>query len=444
MSGAARVVVWRLERAQGQIIPLGAAGAPRPNPQQLQGDPIAWAMDHKISMRIDPPPTWSGTPRVYAIPVASSDDELVLTVELTDTDPIEATKFDGLALYVGAIMNAESERHRLIEQHARADELIALLRRLPAATDAESLGYQLARAASDLINGEGAALSLWEQEKGTVVAVEGDAIAAGATFGANESETALAARAAAVLVRQPGSLGALPLVANAERFRRAPKAMIAVPLKAGHDVVAIISAWSSDSIGEHALRDLETLAPYAALQLKQARELGAMRTLAERDTLTGLNNRRAFDQHFASESARFERYERPFSVVIFDLDHFKAVNDRYGHQGGDFILQHVAKVITTTLRDVDFVARLGGEEFVAVLPETRIDKAVEIAERVRTKVEETAASWRGELITVRLSAGISSVPDVVKRPDLLLASADQALYQSKNAGRNQVTAATAS
>ncbi|HEX6558371.1 MAG TPA: GGDEF domain-containing protein, partial [Longimicrobiales bacterium] len=263
----------------------------------------------------------------------------------------------------------------------------------------------------------------------------------GSTFGGTESESALAARAAATLVRQPGSLGKLPVVVGGERFERKPKSMVAVPLKVANDVVAVITAWAHGEISRHVVQDLETLAPYAALQLRHAREFGVMRTRAERDALTGLANRRAFEEHFGGEAGRYERYQRPFSMVMLDIDHFKSVNDRYGHEAGDHILQQVAKVVASSLRNVDFAARLGGEEFVVLLPETDITKGIEIAERIRHRVEELNPSWRGQVIPVRISAGVSAVPGCVRFPNELVRSADAALYASKHAGRNRVTAA---
>lgn len=442
MSGATRIVLWQMDRPAELITPLASAGASRPAPQTLSGDPLTWAVSQKLSLRLEPPPVWSATARVFAVPVQTSDgDELVLTFEVADELALQPTQFDGLGIYVASVINVEAQRKELFREQSRAGELIATLRALPTGTDADALSQQLARAANGLIKGSGSIVALWDGDVGTVIAGEGDAPPAGATFRGMESETALAARAAATIIRAPGSLGSLPLVAPRERLARKPKAMIAVPLKVGSEVIGVVAAWRNSGITPHAAQDLETLAPYAALQLRHARELGAIRTLAERDALTGLNNRHAFDEFFAAEAARFDRYQRPFALIIFDIDHFKTVNDRYGHDAGDFILQKVGEVIRGSLRNVDFAARLGGEEFVVMLPETGLAKGIEIAERVRARTQEQMLDWRGQRIDVSVSAGVSAIPDCVPNTDALLRSADTALYASKRDGRNRVTAA---
>lgn len=442
MSGALRIVLWQMDRTAGLITPIASAGAARPAPQSLDGDPLTWAVSQKLSLRLEPPPIWSATPRVFAVPVPTSDDgEVVLTFEVADELASQPSQFDGLGIYMAGIINVETQRNDLFREHARAHELITTLRTLPTATDADALSQQLARAANSLINGSGSVVALWDGDVGTVIACEGDAPPVGATFSGMESEAALAARAAATIIRAPGSLGALPLVAPRERLARKPKAMITVPLKIGGDVIGVIAAWRSSGITPYAAQDLETLAPYAALQLRDAHELGAIRTLAERDALTGLSNRHAFDIFFLAEAARYDRYARPFALIIFDIDHFKSINDRYGHEAGDFILQKVGEAIRGSLRNVDFAARLGGEEFVVVLPETGLAKGIEIAERVRTRTQELTPDWRGEHIDVRVSAGVSAIPECVPNADALLRSADTALYASKRQGRNRITPA---
>jgi len=442
MSGAMRIVLWQMDRTAELITPIASVGAARPAPQSLSGDPLTWAASQKLSLRLEPPPTWSATPRVFAVPVPTSDgDEFILTFEVADELASQPSQFDGLGIYLAGVINVEAQRKEVFQQHGRAAELIATLRALPTATDAAALSQHLARAANILINGSGSIVALWDGDVGNVIACEGDAPPVGATFRSMESETALAVRAAAPIIRAPGSLGSLPLVAPRERLARKPKAMIAVPLKVGTEVIGVVAVWRPSGITPHAAQDLETLAPYAALQLRHARELGAIRTMAERDALTGLNNRHSFDAFFSAEAARFDRYQRPFALIIFDIDHFKSVNDRYGHDAGDFVLQKVGEVIRGSLRNVDFAARLGGEEFVVLLPETELAKGIEIAERVRTRTQEQMLDWRGQRIDVSVSAGVSAIPECVPRTDALLRSADTALYASKRTGRNRVTAA---
>ena len=155
---------------------------------------------------------------------------------------------------------------------------------------------------------------------------------------------------------------------------------------------------------------------------------------ASTDALTGLLNRHAIYPILHQELARSARYARPFSVILFDIDEFKAINDSFGHLEGDKVLKELAKLVNTMLRKTDYAGRWGGEEFLLILPETGIAEARVLAERIREKIEETHFSER-YYITASFSA-------VTHQADLslekLLEQADTALYRAKNNGRNQV------
>jgi diguanylate cyclase (GGDEF)-like protein len=200
--------------------------------------------------------------------------------------------------------------------------------------------------------------------------------------------------------------------------------------------------WSAEPLLDTAgLDTLEALTPYAGMQFSNAQAFGRMRERADRDRLTGLLNRQAFDAQLSAENARFHRYLRPFSLLLVDIDLFKSVNDRYGHQAGDVVLTSVGTVLTSTLREVDLAARYGGEEFAVLLPETELAVAVEIAERVRRKLAATETETLAGRITVTASIGVAACPECARDPDGLIRTADSALYRSKEEGRNRVTGA---
>ena len=167
--------------------------------------------------------------------------------------------------------------------------------------------------------------------------------------------------------------------------------------------------------------------------------------LAVVDPLTGLNNRRFLESHLANALDQAAHKGRPLSLMILDIDHFKSVNDTYGHDGGDEVLKVFAQRIKRVLRTADLVCRLGGEEFVVVMPDTPLAVAERVAERVRAAVEGDKFPVDGNasrVIPVTTSIGIAE-RGLDANADALLRRADKALYASKTAGRNRVTAAAA-
>jgi diguanylate cyclase (GGDEF)-like protein len=161
--------------------------------------------------------------------------------------------------------------------------------------------------------------------------------------------------------------------------------------------------------------------------------------LSQTDALTGIHNRYFFDQRFEYEFSRARRYRSSLAVVMMDIDHFKVVNDTHGHPFGDLVLRGVAKALERELRDVDTLARYGGEELVAVLPETPHTDAGAIAERLRRSVEAARFESAGQRVPVTISLGVALYPSsVVDTGSELLKVADEALYRAKESGRNQV------
>jgi len=160
--------------------------------------------------------------------------------------------------------------------------------------------------------------------------------------------------------------------------------------------------------------------------------------LAMMDELTGLMNRRAFFIQGAKEINRTLRHQTPLSLLMLDVDVFKAVNDRYGHAAGDRVLQHVSQKIVENLREMDTVARMGGEEFSVLLPITTTEDAVKLAERVRQTVEKESCQIDDQIIDVTVSIGVASYNENASSLDAILRQADDSMYQAKNRGRNQV------
>lgn len=155
------------------------------------------------------------------------------------------------------------------------------------------------------------------------------------------------------------------------------------------------------------------------------------------DDLTGLSNRRYFDNCFEKEFLRAKRYKNRLTLVIFDIDHFKAVNDTYGHPCGDYILKQVAKAALQTFRKTDTVFRFGGEEFAVILTETDLEHAIIPLERFRKTIETLATEYQNNTIDITVSIGACEYSDLIEDKEEFLKLTDNALYEAKNTGRNQ-------
>lgn len=184
---------------------------------------------------------------------------------------------------------------------------------------------------------------------------------------------------------------------------------------------------------------LDAALRHMGLSLRNARRYQELCHAANRDSLTGAYNRRHFEQLFPVEIARHQRYGEELSLLILDIDHFKRINDTYGHLKGDEVLRSVAGVLLSTLRQADSCVRYGGEEFVLLLPHTTRRNAAWLAERLRRKILKLSFSSGKKHFGVTVSIGVSSMTADEHKEGLTLAGeADRALYQAKNNGRNKV------
>jgi diguanylate cyclase (GGDEF)-like protein len=166
-----------------------------------------------------------------------------------------------------------------------------------------------------------------------------------------------------------------------------------------------------------------------------------MQTFKTHDPMTEAYNKRAFLTEIEKEAGFAKRHNQPLSLIMFDLDHFKRVNDTYGHQAGDLVLRSVARKVTETIRKEDIFARYGGEEFALLLRNTDIEGAFIIAERVRRAIEDLEVTHNGRRIPCTVSMGIARLDGSITRPSDLIEAADERLYQAKRKGRNRTEVA---
>ena len=223
------------------------------------------------------------------------------------------------------------------------------------------------------------------------------------------------------------------------------------PMRRGDDVHARVSGVVSVARRERpfsvAERELfHYLAEQAAVSIENVGLHETVERQAVTDELTGLFNRRRFQEAMATEVERSKRFGQPVGLVLLDLDDFKAVNDTYGHQQGDLVLREVARVLRETSREIDEPARYGGEELAVVLPGTDLEGAYNLAERVRAGIEELSLPLLdGEgTLGVTASFGVATLPGSADDMRELVAAADEALYRAKRAGKNRTVRAEAS
>jgi len=207
-------------------------------------------------------------------------------------------------------------------------------------------------------------------------------------------------------------------------------------------VVELVNPRGTRTFDAHDLRTLGALSDYAAIAIDNARAYERIRELTLRDDHTGLFNARHLWQQLASEEARSRRTGRPFSLVFLDLDRFKAVNDRHGHQAGSAVLREVGELLARQIRSIDVPVRYGGDEFVVLQPETDRAQARAAAERLRRAVNGAVfLRSRGLEVRVTASFGIATFPDDGRGAEELLHRADAAMYRVKETTRDGIAEA---
>jgi diguanylate cyclase (GGDEF)-like protein len=221
------------------------------------------------------------------------------------------------------------------------------------------------------------------------------------------------------------------------------RSLIAVPLKIHKRTIGILylDDFVPRSFSSEQLELLSVLTSFATMSIDHARLHQRTLQLACTDGLTGLYNHRRFKQIFNEEVARALRYDKALSIILFDVDDFKKFNDAYGHPNGDIVLQEMAGMLRELLRDCDTIFRYGGEEFVALLPETALVEAIKVAERIRIFVETESPRFLTQITKthgITVSVGVAALRDNGDDTVALLKSVDDLMYRAKRGGKNKV------
>lgn len=218
--------------------------------------------------------------------------------------------------------------------------------------------------------------------------------------------------------------------------------LLMLPLTAGGETFGCMALMTQKGLrlAKDQVQTLNAAVNHLALALRNALLYRQVKSMADHDGLTQIANRRRFDERLDEEAERHGRYDQSLSLILMDLDHFKRVNDTYGHPTGDCVLRDMAALLVDSLRSSDFPARYGGEEFAVILPHTSRAQAVQLAERIRLRASLRNFGGSNGDVRITVSAGVASLAPGARGQELLCL-ADQALYLAKNGGRNLVVVA---
>lgn len=345
------------------------------------------------------------------------------------------------AAQVGALIQHFDLRRDYGRHMRQSQALLDAVHRMHGHRSAEALGQALCETARDVTSAHVAGLVRWND-----VARHGVVQATSPSIdiepGFHVTEDTLVGRAC---------ISELPLLledatsATAENcpyggLRREIGSLAIVPVKSGDRVIGamVVEGKEPGDVSQLEARNIGLLTAVARGPLEIIWEIEEVSRRAITDPLTGLWNRRHFDDQLKRVVAETDRFGGDCSLILVDVDHFKAVNDKYGHDTGDTVLKHISTVLCDAVRTVDLCARYGGEELAILLPQTAEQGAFELAERLRAMLEARPTSAGGEAIPVTASFGVATYPRPVPYGDWLVLAADKALYEAKAAGRNCV------
>jgi diguanylate cyclase (GGDEF)-like protein len=441
---------WASTCAPATVIPAGegplAAVVQARTPVRLDGDIAANWCESGLKARA-----------MLAVPLLERRGHVrgVLLVDRPDPQPFTNEDERLLGTVASEILRAmDSERLMSDLKHERDEKerFYQAIERLNRTTKARDVCDAVLEVVAGMVDVDFGAVTLTDDRSGSlrhriVRVAAGEHAGSGVLEGAEFEDVpkGLVASAVRLASSLPGrELDLTKAVVFDEATRIKGLASLKVlPLKTGDRVLGtlVLGARRRGAYPQDDVRQLEVVAMQAAEAILRARLFDETERLATTDGLTGLLNHRVFQSRLDEHVAAAVRYSKKLSFLITDVDHFKKVNDTYGHPAGDEVLRGVAKILAREARSTDLVARYGGEEFAIVMPETDAAGAAVIAERIREKVAAAVFSTGAGELRATISIGIATIPDDARAKARLVELADAALYRAKRGGRNQTVAA---
>ncbi|HEV7991313.1 MAG TPA: sensor domain-containing diguanylate cyclase [Gemmatimonadaceae bacterium] len=350
-----------------------------------------------------------------------------------------------LATQLGTVQELVDVRRRYGRHMRQSQALLDAVQRLQSDKTAEGLARALCETALDVSGARGAALVRWNSDGETgelTFATEGTGLRSPSPLEPS-SVVAEACRTGKLQVLEDATGGASgQALYGVARVIKEPGSVAIVPLvKDGRILGALVlEAEEAEALTQDEARPLTVLSAIVAGSLELVWQIAEVDKRARTDALTGLWNRQHFGEELQRTLAEADRYGHPVSLVLVDIDHFKKVNDTWGHEAGDSVLRQVSRILHDGVRSVDICVRYGGEEIAMLLSQTDSERAVEVAERLRERIAAQPMRHGGAEIAVTASFGVATYPETVKVRDQLFPASDKALYIAKHAGRNCVRA----
>ena len=450
---ADEAIFWRWTEDRDTLLPQAWSTEETPRPQFFrvkEWGPLArWSAQERI-VSIDGS---DEAPLLVAAPVIGQDEENrrtlhgVITVSSNSglAQSREAMK-EWLPRFAGqlaAYLELFDMRTAYGRSSRRNQALIDAMQRLQVHKSAEALGSAVCEAALEVTSGRSALLIRWlpQDAYGLVQYASRElALESGMIIGKDTLVGRTCRDGMPLLLHDARAVTRSEPAYTATLVYRAIPSLIVVPIVCDQRVIGaiVVEGGEPTSLGVEEARNVGLLAGVARAFLEKVWEIEEVSQRARTDALTGLANRRHFDEQLRRVLAETDRFGGTSSLILVDIDDFKKVNDTYGHEAGDAVLRQLGKILGDGVRAVDICARYGGEEMVILLPQTPIAGASELAERLRTAIAERAVLFEGTAIRVTASFGIAGYPETVPHGDWLFPATDRALYQAKENGKNCV------
>ena len=449
LTGADEAIFWRWVEARQTLLPgawsTEGEGRPAFFDMRAWGSVVRESGEERESRLIAEA---DGATKMAAAPIMGGKTPYgVLTLTSTvglrlDRDAMKSW-LPRFAAQLASLLELFDLRREYARHMRQSGALLDAVQRMHGHRSAESLVQALCETAREVTSASVAGLVRWneDQQHGVLQAIS-PAIEIEAGFHvtgdtkvgqACEEKKPLLFEDAHLAVEREDPYGGLP---------RAIGSLAIVPICSDDRAIGalVVEGAHAGDVGQVEMRNAGLLAALARGPLEIVWEIEEVTRRARTDSLTGLANRRHFDEQLRRVVAETDRFGGTCSLLLIDLDHFKAVNDGLGHQAGDAVLKHVAQLMRDAVRTVDLCARYGGEELAILLPQTSQAGAVELADRLRQTLEQRPSVHGGQAIPVTASFGVATYPTPVPYGDWLVLAADKALYEAKAAGRNCVKA----